>query len=99
MTAVRTETYIHRGQGNGGERSPTYVSWSKRDDSQIALSLKTCSKRLEMALEMEKKHWESRATGPVVDYMLQETGGRSGIQCLATLAFMPYFKHPLKLDH
>ena len=99
MTAVRTETYIQRGQGNGEERSPTYVFWNEGDDSQIALSLKKCSKRFEMALEMEKKHWESRARGPVVDYMLQEIGRRSGIQCLATLAFMPYFKHPLRLDH
>ena len=75
MPAVRRETYIRRGEGNGEERSPTYVSWSKGDDSQIELPLKKRSKRLGMALEMEKKHWECRATGPVVEYNFQETGG------------------------
>ena len=50
MTAVSIESYIHRGQENGGERRTTYVSWSKGEDSQTALSLKTCSKRLEMPM-------------------------------------------------
>ena len=34
MTAVSTESYIHQGQGNGGERRLTNVSWSKGEDSQ-----------------------------------------------------------------
>ena len=31
MTDVSIEAYIHRGKGNGGEKSLTYVSWSKGD--------------------------------------------------------------------
>ena len=46
MTDVRTEAYVGLREGNGGEKSPTYVSWRKQQDSETVQSPKTCSERL-----------------------------------------------------